>query len=146
MEKYYKYLKNYFLLMKYLKHYWISVVDGGYCCHENPIQKRHPEVEFPGLGVKIWMTDANEVDVCLSTVPDSTEVNDIYDVHDENLKVVQVITEAEYNSVTTPYFESGVLFSEAQQARRDGDDALAIQKEAESQVKYQEALTAIRAL
>jgi hypothetical protein len=132
--------------MKYLKHYWISVVNGGYCCHENPVLKRHPEAEFPGLDVRIWMHDANGIDVCLSAVPDTTEVNDITDVHDANLKVVQVLTEVEYNSIATPYGEAGVLSAEAQQARLNGNETLATQKEEESQVKYQEALTAIRAL
>jgi hypothetical protein len=129
--------------MKYLKHYWISVVDGGYCCHENPVLKRHPEAEFPGLDVRIWMHDQNEVDVCLSRVPDTTEVNDITDVHDSNLKVVQVITETQFNSVETPLSEAGQLF---QQAQSESDETLAADLRSQSEAKYQEAQAALFAL
>ena len=62
--------------MKYLKHYWKST---------NPLEsillllidihKRHPEAEFPGLDVQIWMHDADGIDVCMAQVPDSTTVH-----------------------------------------------------------------------
>ena len=37
--------------MKYLKHYWICVKDETFCWADNPVEKRHPEAEFPGLDV-----------------------------------------------------------------------------------------------
>ena len=129
--------------MKYLKHYWISVVNGGYCCHENPVEKRHPEAEFPGLDVKIWMHDENGIDVCLSQVPDGTIVNDIFDVHDETLKVVQVLTEDEFNSVATPYFEStqfGIAMA------NELDETTRLEREQQAKAKYQEAVTALHSL
>ena len=43
--------------MQYIKHYWINVNTGTYSCGDNPVEKRHPEAEFPGLDVKIWMKD-----------------------------------------------------------------------------------------
>lgn len=129
--------------MKYLKHYWISVVNGGYCCHENPVEKRHPEAEFPGLDVRIWMHDQNGIDVCLSRVPDTTEVSDIYDVHDETLKVVQVLTEAEFNSVQVPLQESQDL---NMQAMRETDETLKSELEAQSNLKYDEAKAALHSL
>ena len=129
--------------MKYLKHYWISVVEGGYCCHENPAEKRHPEAEFPGLDVKIWMHDANGIDVCLSVVPDTTTVTDIFDVHDETLKCVQVLTEAEFNSVATPLGESQSL---SQQANQEDDETLKADLEVQATAKFEEAKTALHAL
>lgn len=129
--------------MKYLKHYWISVVNGGYCCHENPVEKRHPEAEFPGLDVRIWMHDENGIDVCLSQVPDTTEVNDIFDVHDETLKVVQALTEEEFNSVATPYFESSDLGG---QASMETDDTLRVELQQQAAAKYQEAVDALYTL
>jgi hypothetical protein len=129
--------------MKYLKHYWISVVDGGYCCHENPVLKRHPEAEFPGLDVKIWMHDQEGIDVCLSAVPDTTEVADIFDVHDSNLKVVQVLTEAQFNSVATPLEESAQL---SQQALQETDETLKQDLQTQADAKYEEAKQALFAL
>jgi hypothetical protein len=129
--------------MKYLKHYWISVIDGGYCCHENPVEKRHPEAEFPGLDVKIWMHDEDGIDVCLSRVPDSTPVADIFDIHDETLKVVQVLTEEEFNSVQTPLLESQTLRQEAQQ---ETDETIKAEKEAAADAKFEEARQALFAL
>ena len=129
--------------MKYLKHYWISVVEGGYCCHENPAEKRHPEAEFPGLDVKIWMRDANGIDVCLSVVPDTTTVTDIFDVHDETLKCVQVLTEAEFNSVATPLGESQSL---SQQANQEDDETLKADLEVQATAKFEEAKTALHSL
>jgi hypothetical protein len=129
--------------MKYLKHYWISVIDGGYCCHENPVEKRHPEAEFPGLDVKIWMHDEDGIDVCLSQVPDNTPVADIFDIHDETLKVVQVLTEEEFNSVQTPLLESQTLRQEAQQ---ETDETIKAEKEAAADAKFEEARQALFAL
>ena len=129
--------------MKYLKHYWISVVNGGYCCHDNPVEKRHPEAEFPGLGVKIWMHDQQGIDVCLSTVPDTTEVYDIFDVHDENLKVVQSLTEVQFNSVADPLAESGQL---SQQASQETDEVVAQDLRDQAAAKFEEAQQALFAL
>ena len=125
--------------MKYLKHYWISVVDCGYCCHENPVEKRHPEAEFPGLDVKIWMHDEDGIDVCLSAVPDSTPVADVLS-EDGTKKVVQVLTEEEFNSVQDPLLESQIFYQEAQQ---ETDETIKAEKEAAAAVKYQEAKDAL---
>ncbi len=129
--------------MKYLKHYWIHAHLGTYCCEDNPVEKRHPEAEFPGLDVRIWMHDQNGIDVCLSRVPDSTPVADVFDVHDETIKVVQVLTEEEFNSVQTSLFESQTLRQEAQQ---ETDEVLKAEKEAAADAKFEEARQALFAL
>ena len=84
------------------------------------------------------------MDVCLAELPDTTSVSTI--VSDCGKNEVQVLTEAEYQSVTTPYFEVQTLFGEAQQARRDGDEATAEEKETTAAAKLSEATTAIRVL
>lgn len=128
--------------MKYLKHYWIAVHGGYYCCHENPVEKRHPEAEFPGLDVKLWLHDAEGIDVCLSVVPDTTDVFDITDGDDVNKKCVQVLTESQFNSVNTPLQESQDL---AQQSiLSDGSIDTSLQEQ--SQLKYEEAIAALYAL
>ena len=38
--------------MKYLKHYWVAL-DGTPATTSNPVEKRHPEAEVDGLGVKM---------------------------------------------------------------------------------------------
>jgi len=128
--------------MQYLKHYWININTGTYSSGSNPVEKRHPEAEFPGLGVKIWIKDVDGIDVCLSQVPDNTSVNDVIDT-ENGKKVVQVLTEAEYNSVATPYFDAQQLFTEA---RTEEDETLKAEKEAAATAKYQEAVTALYAL
>jgi hypothetical protein len=129
--------------MKYLKHYWISVINGGYCCHENPVEKRHPEVEFSGLDVRFWMHDAEGIDVCLSAVPDSTNVYDIFDTHDDTLKVVQALTEEQFNSVATPMNEASSL---SQQAKQETDEAVAADLKQQAGAKHAEAVAALHAL
>jgi len=128
--------------MKYLKHYWICIADGKYCCQENPVEKRHPESEFTGLDVKIWMHDEDGIDVCLSAVPDSTPVADVLS-EDGNKKVVQVLTEEEFNSVAVPLAESGQL---SQQARQESDEAVAADLRTQSEAKFAEAQQALFAL
>lgn len=128
--------------MKYLKHYWINYHSGTYCCHDNPVEKRHPEAEYPGLDVKVWMHDEDGIDVCLSVVPDTTTVVDVMNT-EETKKVVQVLTETEFNSVYTPLMESNQFSFEAQQ---ETDSELKAQKEASAASKYQEAVTALHAL
>jgi hypothetical protein len=127
--------------MQYIKHYWINVNTGTYSCGDNPVEKRHPEAEFPGLGVKIWMKDESGIDVCLSEVPDTTSVSTVTDEGGTNC--VKVLTLEEYNTVATPYFEAQQLSGEV---RIDEDETLKAEKEASAAAKYQEAVTALYAL
>ena len=131
--------------MQYIKHYWVDNISNEYCCHTNdPQEKRHPNKEFAGLDVKVWLQDVDGIDVCLSEVPDTTSVSTVTDEDGKNC--VKVLTLEEFNSVATPYFEAQTLSSEAQQARQDGDEATAETKETASAAKLAEATTAIRAL
>lgn len=85
--------------MKYIKHYWISKLTGKYLVADNDsINARHPDVEFPGLNVKYWLHDLNGIDICISEVPDETVVSTIIDEVTQK-KVIQVLTETEYNSI-----------------------------------------------
>ena len=129
--------------MKYLKHYWKSTTSGNYLTTANSIDKRHPEAEFAGLDVQIWMHDADGVDVCMSQVPDSTTVTD---VTIGSKKAVQSLTETQYNSVKTPLDASAVLNKEAQDAEISGDTSTATTKRNEATTKYNEAKTALLAL
>lgn len=128
--------------MKYLKHYWICVHSGNYMCGNNPVEKRHPEAEFPGLDVRIWMHDEDGIDVCLSRVPDTTTITDIVNP-DNGKKVVQELTETEFNSVQDPLNESQVLRQEAQQ---ETDEDLKADLEAQADAKFEEARQALFAL
>lgn len=132
--------------MQYIKHYYVDDDHNTFCCEvtPEPKYKRHPYKEYVGLDVKVWLTDSDEVDVCLSELPDSTPVSTI--VSDCGKNEVQVLTETEYNTVTVPYFESQTLSGEAQEARQDGDEATAESKETAAAAKLTEATTAIRAL
>ncbi len=120
--------------MKYLKHYWIDINTGLYANKHNPIEKRHPELEFPGLDVKFWLIDENGIDICLSSVPNETELSDISD--SENNKVVQVLTEEQFNSISVLLQESHTLFS---QAIQESDEELKLELEQQSDLKIQEA-------
>ena len=129
--------------MKYLKHYWKSTETGDYLATANTIHKRHPEAEFAGLDVQVWMHDADGIDVCMAQVPDSTP---IVDVTIGSKKAIQSLTETQYNSVKTPLDASGVLNEEAAQAETSGDTTLAATKRAEAEAKRGEAKTALLAL
>ena len=129
--------------MKYLKHYWKSTTSGDYLTTANSIDKRHPEAEFAGLDVQLWMHDADGVDVCMAQVPDSTTVTD---VTVGSKKAVQSLTETQYNTVKTPLDASSVLNEEAQQAEMSGDTSTATTKRNEATTKYNEAKTALLAL
>lgn len=128
--------------MQYLKHYWIHAHSGTYCCEDNPVEKRHPEAEFPGLDVRIWMHDENGIDVCLSTVPDGVSIVDVIDEHNGK-KVVQQLTESEFNSVQTPLNESSSL---RQQAQQETDETVKVDLEAQAEAKFQEAQQALYSL
>ena len=129
--------------MKYLKHYWKSTTSGDYLTTANSIDKRHPEAEFAGLDVQIWMHDADGVDVCMSQVPDSTTVTD---VTIGSKKAVQSLTETQYNTVKTPLDASNVLNAEAMDAEISGDTSTATTKRKEATTKYNEAKSALLAL
>ena len=130
--------------MQYIKHYYVDAESpSSYCCTSTePRYKRHP-TEIAGLDVKVWLTDSNGVDVMLAQVPDSTTVTDV--VHGSHT-CVKVLTEAQYNTVWTPYSAAATLYGEAQEAERDGDTDTAATKRASADTKIGEAETAIRAL
>ena len=129
--------------MKYLKHYWKSTETGDYLTTANSIHKRHPEAEFSGLDVQIWMHDADGVDVCMAQVPDGVTITD---VTIGSKKAIQELTETQYNSVKTPLDASNTLTAEAQQAEQDGDTTTAEAKKTEATTKYNEAKAALLAL
>ena len=129
--------------MKYLKHYWKSTETGDYLTTVNSIHKRHPETEFPGLDVQIWMHDADGIDVCVARVPDDTPITE---VTVGSKKAIQELTETQYNSVKTPLDAAGVLNEEASQAETGGNSTLAATKRAEAETKRDEAKTALLAL
>ena len=131
--------------MQYIKHYYVDDGSNVFCCEsQEPAYKRHPSKEYEGLDVKIWLSDADGVDVCLSEVPDTTSVSTI--VSDCGKNAVQLRTKTKYNTVATPYFAAQTLSDEAEQSRQNGDETVAAQKEAQAQAKYQEALSALQAL
>ena len=81
----------------------------------------------------------SRIDVCLSEIPDSTSASDITE---GSKKAVQVLTETQYNTVKTPYFEASTLWSEAQELT--GDDKTT--KETAAAAKDTEAQNALDAL
>ena len=103
-------------MTKYLKHYWKR--DGEWLTSSNGPNQHHPEADYPGLGVKVWMHDSDGIDVCLSEVPDDTTIETII-VDSKN--AVMELTESQYNSVHNPYMDSSVLFAEAENLEVDGD-------------------------
>lgn len=132
--------------MQYIKHYYVDDDRNTFCCEtsSNPKYKRHPTKEYAGLDVKLWSTDSDGVDVCLAELPDSTTVSTV--TQDCGKNSIQVLTEAEYNTVWTPYSAALALYGEARTAEESGDTDTASTKEAEAQTKMDEATTAIRAL
>ena len=127
-------------MTKYIKHYWKKASNGSWITTDGTVvEKRHPEAEYAGLGVKIWMKDSSGIDVCLSEIPDSTSAADITE---GSKKAVQVLTESQYNTVKTPYFEAETLWGESLQL--EGDDKTA--KETAAAAKDTEAQNALDAL
>tara|TARA_B100001939_G_scaffold12857_1_gene11168 strand:+ start:1273 stop:1674 length:402 start_codon:yes stop_codon:yes gene_type:complete len=133
--------------MQYIKHYYVDDDNNTFCCEttSNPKYKRHPSKEYAGLSVKIWLTDSDGVEVCLAELPDETTVSTISDANSAK-NSIQVLTEVQYNTVATPYFEAQTLYSEARQAREQNDETTAAAKESAAATKITEATTAIRAL
>ena len=131
--------------MQYIKHYYVDDEHNTFCCEAiEPSYKRHPWKEYGELSVKIWLSDSDGVEVCLSELPDTTLVSTI--THECGKKAVQVLTETEYNSVAIPYFEAETLFGEAEAARKNDDEAAVIVKETAGAAKMEEAITALNAL
>ena len=128
-------------MTKYLKHYWKK--NGNWLTTSNEVEQHHPEADYAGLGVKVWAHDSDGVDVCLSEVPDSTEISTIT-VGSKN--AVMELTETQYNSVKTPLDEATVLRQEARTAEESGDTSTATTKRNEATTKYNEAKTALLAL
>ena len=128
-------------MTKYLKHYWKK--NGNWLTTANEVEQHHPEADYAGLGVKIWMHDSDGVDVCLSEVPDSTAISTIT-VGSKN--AVIELTETQYNSVKTPLDEAAVLRNEARTAEESGDTDTAATKNTAAEAKETEAQNALNAL
>ena len=98
-------------MTQYIKHYykktsddtWITSIKKTYNSTTNQwitdtsyVERRKPEKEYPGLGTKVWMQDDENIDICLSELPDSTSVENVsYD----GKKVVQILNEDQFNAV-----------------------------------------------
>ena len=128
-------------MTKYLKHYWKK--NGNWLTTANEVEQHHPEADYPGLGVKIWMHDSDGVDVCLSEVPDSTGISTITA---GSKNAVIELTETQYNSVKTPLDEAAVLRDEARTAEEGGDTDTAATKNTAAAAKETEAQNALNAL
>jgi len=128
-------------MTKYLKHYWKN--GGSWLTTSNVVGQTHPEAEFPGLDVRIWMHDSDGVDVCLSEVPDSTAISTIA-VGSKN--AVIELTETQFNSVKTPLDEASVLRQAAMDAEMSGDTDTAATKNTAATAKETEAQNALNAL
>ena len=128
-------------MTKYLKHYWKK--NGNWLTTANEVEQHHPEADYPGLGVKIWMHDSDGVDVCLSEVPDTTGISTIT-VGSKN--AVIELTETQYNSVKTPLDEAATLREEARTAEEGGDTDTAATKNTAADAKDTEAQNALNAL
>ncbi len=128
-------------MTKYLKHYWKK--NGNWLTTANEVEQHHPEADYPGLGVKVWMHDSDGVDVCLSEVPDTTGITTIT-VGSKN--AVIELTETQFNSVKTPLDEEAVLREEARTAEEGGDTDTAATKNTAADAKKTEAQNALNAL
>ena len=128
-------------MTKYLKHYWKK--NGNWMTTANEVEQHHPEADYPGLGVKVWMHDSDGVDVCLSEVPDSTAISTIT-VGSKN--AVIELTETQFNSVKTPLDEAATLREEARTAEESGDTDTAATKNTAADAKQTEAQNALNAL
>ena len=128
-------------MTKYLKHYWKK--NGNWLTTANEVEQHHPEADYAGLGVKVWMHDSDGVDVCLSEVPDSTGISTIT-VGSKN--AVIELTETQYNSVKTPLDAAAVLRQEATEAEMSGDTDTAATKNTAAAAKETEAQNALNAL
>lgn len=128
-------------MTKYLKHYWKK--NGNWLTTGNEVEQHHPEADYAGLGVKIWMHDSDGVDVCLSEVPDSTGISTIT-VGSKN--AVIELTETQFNSVKTPLDAAATLREEARTAEEGGDTDTAATKNTAAAAKETEAQNALNAL
>ena len=109
----------------------------------NEVEQHHPEADYPGLDVNVWMHDSDGVDVCLSEVPDTTGISTIT-VGSKN--AVIELTETQYNSVKTPLDEAATLREEARTAEEGGDTDTAATKNTAADAKETEAQNALNAL
>ena len=128
-------------MTKYLKHYWKK--GDAWLTTSNQVEQHHPEADYPGLDVNIWMHDSDGVDVCLSKVPDTTEITTI--TVGSKTAVIE-LTETQFNSVKTPLDEAGVLRHEATEAELSGDTDTAATKNTAAAAKETEAQNALNAL
>ena len=128
-------------MTKYLKHYWKK--NGSWLTTSNQVEQHHPEADYPGLDVNIWMHDSDGVDVCLSKVPDGTAISTI-GVGSKN--AVIELTETQFNSVKTPLDEAATLREEARTAEESGDTDTAATKNTAADAKDTEAQNALNAL
>ena len=128
-------------MTKYLKHYWKK--GDSWLTTANQVEQHHPEADYPGLDVNVWMHDSDGVDVCLSKVPDGTAISTIA-VGSKN--AVIELTETQFNSVKTPLDEAATLREEARTAEEGGDTDTAATKNTAAAAKETEAQNALNAL
>lgn len=129
--------------MAYIKHYWLTQ-GGEWAVNENPPHsKHHPEEEYEGLDVKLWLHDSDGIDVCLSYVPPTVGVTTIT-VDDK--KAVQPITNDQFNIINSLVNEANDYFAAEREARDVGITTTADEQKALGDAKMAEVLTELDAL
>jgi hypothetical protein len=129
--------------MAYIKHYWLTE-GGAWAVTENPPHSQHhPEDEYPGLDVKLWLHDSDGIDICFSQVPDTAGITTIT-VDDK--KAVQPITVDQFNTIDGLVNDAGTYYSAEREAREAGITTTADEQKALGDAKMDEVQTEIDAL
>lgn len=86
--------------MQYIKHYYVDSNSNTFITSisekEGSKEYRQPNVEYPGLDVKFWLTDSDEIDLCISEVSDDISVENVRNIEDTKYSV-KVLTKEEYD-------------------------------------------------
>ena len=113
MEQKYKYIKHYWISERGKNRTWVTQV------HTSWIPRTHPVKEYPGLDVRYWLADSEGVSVCISRVPDDTEIETIVQ---DGKKVVMELSECTFNELEDGLIEVHELFYQARRKLRREKD------------------------
>ena len=99
-------------MAKYIKHYYVDAVTGQYLVDTNHTDNGKTHPDLVGLDVIFWFTDNNEIDYCLSTVPDSTTVPLIVGIEELTYQTFAADVSAHFSAKKSEIISNSVYLQE----------------------------------
>lgn len=107
-------------MTKYIKHYYVDGKDLTTFLTDTNVGidgKTHPRID--GLDVKFWFNDTNNIDYCMSVVPDTTSITPVTGLEEMSYTNWAIEVESQFNLRKTEVANDSTMLERLGKTRED---------------------------